>query len=85
MNIYKDFKFTEDPQEQIAMGKEIAETYSEANIKQIKSYFDGVKDWEKKCPYSKEDMLYKSIMRIGCMACVLSSKSISIYWINLMR
>ena len=61
MNIYKDFKFTEDPQEQIAIGKEIAETYSDANIKQIKSYFDGVKDWEKKCPYSKEDMLYKSI------------------------
>ncbi len=61
MNIFKDFKFTESVQEQIAIGKEIAETYSEANIKQIKSYFDGVKDWEKKCPYSKEDMLYKSI------------------------
>ena len=40
MNIFKDFKFTENVQEQIAMGKEIAETYSEANIKQIKSYFD---------------------------------------------
>lgn len=61
MNIYKDLKFTENLSEQIIMGKEIAETYSEANINQIKSYFDKVKDWEQKCRISKEEMLFKSI------------------------
>ena len=60
-NIFKELKFTENLDEQILFGKAIAETYTEANINQIKRYFDGVKDWEKKCPYSKEVMLYKSI------------------------
>lgn len=61
MNIFKDLKFTENLAEQIAFGKEIAETYTEANINQIKAYFDMVKNWDEKCPISKEDMLYKSI------------------------
>lgn len=61
MNIFKDLKFTENLAEQIAFGKEIAETYTEANINQIKAYFDAVKNWDEKCKISKEDMLYKSI------------------------
>lgn len=61
MNIFKDLKVTENVAEQIAIGKEIAETYTEANFKQIYSYFDKVNNWEEKFDLSKEDMLYKAI------------------------
>ena len=61
MNIFKDLKVTENISEQIAIGKEIAETYTEANFKQIYSYFDKVNNWEEKFDLSKEEMLYKSI------------------------
>lgn len=61
MNIFKDLKVTENVAEQIAIGREIAETYTEANIKQIYSYFDKVNNWEEKFDLGKEDMLYKAI------------------------
>lgn len=75
MNLNK-LPITDDLQEQIALGRELMDSYDHEMLNYIKALYDKVD--ESKLPMTKDELLCKQPMIIGCMDLLLNNNFIFI-------